>query len=428
MRYVLYKTLCFLTLCWLPLFSAHAGISYSLVENHAQPGEKITVRALLFNDEANALTWSPPEHLVLQWRHADGDVMRSLASLKQPAQELRVPVNSFTLVEWEAVVPSAAKGVQVLSIEGAPDLFALDTSPNGALLANQLALAPIIDAGAAPIGQPDPEIPQEQLTAQGISPTYGPAVAQAPQNPHSSVVFDNFRNAISSYEPIYFIVGSKPETNARFQVSFKYRLFNPEDEKKSGFHNHLYLAYTQRSLWDLSSDSMPFIDTTYNPSVFWYKEKLWQNNNSPFYLGLNAGAEHESNGKSGDDSRSINDFYIQPEFNYLFDGGSTLTFMPRVKKYFGVSSDNPDYRDYMGNVEWKLRWQQDYGLALTGTYQRGKHNRKTTQVDASWPLKRTPLNMNGYLYAQYYKGYGETLLHYNQRSQSQIRFGIAIIP
>lgn len=73
-------------------------------------------------------------------------------------------------------------------------------------------------------------------------------------------------------------------------------------------------------------------------------------------------------------SRSLNDLYIQPELNYTFDGGSTY------------------------------------------------------QVDASWPLKRTPLNMNGYLYAQYYKGYGETLLHYNRNAQSQVRFGIAITP
>ena len=407
---------------------ATAGVSYSLVENHAQPGQAITVRALVFNDEANALTWTPPEHLVLQWHHADNSIIRSLARIKQPTKELRLPVNQFAMIEWEAIVPSAAKGIPVISIEGAPDLFALDTSPEGIRLASQPANAPIIDAGAAPIGQMDPIIDAEQLERKGISPTTGPAVAQAPLSPLSQQAFNNFRSAISSHDPIYFVVGSEPKANARFQISFKYRLFNTENEKEAKFHNHLYLAYTQRSLWDLSSDSMPFVDTTYNPSLFWRKEKLWQNENSPFYFGLNTGVEHASNGKSGVDSRSINDVFIQPEFNYVFGGGSTLSFMPRFKSYFAVSSDNADYKDYMGNVAWQLRWQQEHGLSVTGAYQQGKQGRKTSQVDVSWPLQRTPLNMNGYLYAQFYRGYGETLLHYNRRSQSQVRFGIALTP
>lgn len=201
-----------------------------------------------------------------------------------------------------------------------------------------------------------------------------PSTPEAPKVTQSQEVFDTFRSAISTYEPSYFVIGSEPQSNARFQISFKYRLFNPKNAIDTGIHNDFYLGYTQRSLWDLSSSSMPFIDTTYNPSFFWHREKLWQKERQDFYLGLNTGIEHASNGKSGEASRSLNDLYIQPELNYTFDGGSTY------------------------------------------------------QVDASWPLKRTPLNMNGYLYAQYYKGYGETLLHYNRNAQSQVRFGIAITP
>src|SRR3546814_9677101 len=88
--------------------------------------------------------------------------------------------------------------------------------------------------------------------------------------------FDNFRSAISSFEPVYFDIGSKGDTNARFQLSFKYRLFNPTDPLHPEFIDNLYLGYTQTSLWDLEGDSMPFIDTTYNPSLFWRKDKLWE--------------------------------------------------------------------------------------------------------------------------------------------------------
>ena len=51
-----------------------------------------------------------------------------------------------------------------------------------------------------------------------------------------------------------------------------------------------------------------------------------------------------------------------------------------------------------------------------------------TQIDAAWPLQRTPLNMNGYLHLQYFNGYGETLLGYNHRSGPHFRIGLSLIP
>src|SRR3546814_5462411 len=115
--------------------------------------------------------------------------------------------------------------------------------------------------------------------------------------------FDNCRSAISSFEPVYFDIGSKGDTNARFQLSFKYRLFNPTDPLHPEFIDNLYLGYTQTSLWDLEGDSMPFIDTTYNPSLFWRKDKLWETGDQRWFEGLSSGVEHKSNGKCGDDSR-----------------------------------------------------------------------------------------------------------------------------
>ena len=66
---------------------------------------------------------------------------------------------------------------------------------------------------------------------------------------------------------------------------------------------------------------------------------------------MNVGAEHNSNGKDGPDSRSVNDGYVEPRFHYRLDGGSTLTFAPRIKAYFGVAGENPDYADYAGRVD-----------------------------------------------------------------------------
>src|SRR5690606_34046317 len=111
--------------------------------------------------------------------------------------------------------------------------------------------------------------------------------------------FDNFRNAISPYEATYFDIGKNGGTNARFQVSFKYRLSSPKDPQNPTFFNGMYLGYTQTALWDLHGDSRPFIDTTYAPSVFWHKDSLWQSADKSLFVGLNTGVEHRSNGKSG---------------------------------------------------------------------------------------------------------------------------------
>ena len=365
----------------------------------------------------------------MQWRNTEGDALRSLAQIEGNTNTVSVPVNNFVVFNWKAVVPTGLTGVHAVSIEGAPDLFALDiNNQSPSLIASTLANAPVVDAGAAaPDETRDPALKDSRIQAAGASPSFGPAVAQAPTTRPAPTAFENFRNAISAHDPIYFVVGNRPERNARFQISFKYRLFTPQDITDTRFWQNLYMGYTQTAIWDLSSDSMPFVDTTYNPSIFWRQDALLSSADRRKFIGLNIGVEHLSNGKSGDDSRSLNDVYIQPEFNYRFVGGSTLTFAPRYKQYFAYD-ENPDYRDYLGTVDWRLSWAQDNGLRLAALYRHGDKGRNSTQLDISWPLNRTPLNMNGYLYAQYYRGYGETLLGYRHKSEPQVRFGLAFVP
>lgn len=413
--------------------SASAGMSYQLDTAQASPGETVRIQGMLFNDTDNALAWSPPQNLVLQWRSEQGRVIRTLAYLETPAQQVNLPVNNFAAFSWKAVVPTEAKGLQALNIEGEPVLLALDTSPlHESRVAGAPALTPVVDAGAAAPGEErDPPLPDSVVTAAGANAEQGPrppATASIAAADSSSAAFDNFRNAISPYEPVYFDVGQKGGTNARFQLSFKYRLSTPDDPARPAFVDHLYLGYTQLALWDLDGDSKPFVDVTYNPSLFWQKDRIWSpGQHSPFYVGLATGVEHKSNGRSGAESRSLNDVFIQPEFRYRFDGGSTLAFMPRVKAYF-ATPDNQDYAHYAGHVDWKLRWAQDDGLVLTGLYRQGTEGRNATQLEAAWPLRRTFLNMNGYVHVQYFKGYGETLLGYNQKSSGQVRLGLALVP
>ena len=404
---------------------ASAGVAYSLDRPSAAAGDTVRISATFFNDTSAGAIFDVPSQIVLQWRGANGSIVRTVAKSASGRAKLNVPVNNFATTYWEAVVPATARGLQAVSIEGEKVLLALDaTGRDAGTPATTVATVPVTDPKT---GAP---LPDAQITRLGAAPDYGPApedVARYPQRVESPA-FERFRSSISEYEPVYFSVGTRELTTARFQLSAKYRLFNPTPGQQPGFAQNLYLAYTQRSLWDLQGDSKPFIDTTFNPSAFWLNDNLWTSENQNWRFGSQVGVEHRSNGKDGDDSRSVNNTFLQPSLSYRFDGGSTLAFSPRLRQYFKVARENSDYSDYAGHVDWNLRFTHATGAVASVMYQQGDQKRRTTQVDLAWPLKRTWLDMNGYVHLQYFNGYGETLLGYNERNRSQFRIGLSLVP
>ncbi|MBY6309463.1 phospholipase [Alcaligenes faecalis] len=410
------------------LSTAQAGITYQLRQVQASSGESVDIDAIVYNDTGSLMNWTAPQNLVLQWRDNDGNVIRSLAELVNARPRASIPTNNFTAYSWRAVVPNGLTGLQAVNIEGERVMLALDTNPQGqSPITSQPANAAVVNAGA---GQNpaivDPELPYAQAVAAGAQ-REGPAINSGQGLKPANSSFENFSNAISAHDPTYFIVGNKGGSNARFQLSFKYRLHSPSDPSNPKFYDHFYIGYTQTALWDLHSDSKPFVDTTYRPSFFWRKDSIWESDQKRLFMGLATGYEHASNGKAGDDSRSMNEVFIQPEFNYRFDHGATLTFAPRIKHYVFMG-ENDDWAHYRGRVDWKLRYAQDNGLVLSGMYNKGAGSRNTHELSIAWPLNRTPLNMNGYLYAQYFSGYAETMLSYRERSSSQFRIGLALVP
>lgn len=378
--------------------AAFAGVSYQLDTTRVEAGQTLTISGVAFNDDDKPISWTAPEQLPVTWQDASGKRHQLEALLQGAPAPATLAPGKFKKRQWVVRVPEHIQGLQTLAIDTHPTLIAVQA-----------------DDPARPI----PAFHADNTSA--VAAGGGTTTAAA-----SSAPFEYFRRAISPYNPIYFDVGGRNGTNARFQISLKYRLFSPDDPARPAWYDHLYLGYTQTSLWDLDSRSKPFVDSTYNPSAFWHNPHLIGGERS-WSAGLATGVEHKSNGKSGADSRSLNEAYIQPELNYQFDGGSVLTFMPRAKVYFS-KKENPDYAQYMGHVDWKLRWAQPNGLILTGLYRQGERGRTSTQLEAAWPLKRTFLNMNGFFHVQYFKGYGETLLGYDQKSDGQVRIGIALVP
>lgn len=233
--------------------------------------------------------------------------------------------------------------------------------------------------------------------------------------------------ALSANEPMYIVLGARDGLDARFQLSFKFRPFDERSLPASVVPalGRLHFGYTQTSLWDLHGDSKPFRDTSYRPSLFWQGRVSGGSGLAPAYL--RGGYEHESNGRDGDRSRSIDMLFVQPAWRRDFADGRTLLFAPKFYVYLD-RSENPDIGRYRGNADWLLRYGDENGWLLSARLRRGSGGYGSAQLDLSHPLRR-PLfsRVGGFFYVQLFSGYGETLLDYDVKRPPQLRVGFSIV-
>lgn len=313
---------------------------------------------------------------------------------------------------------------------------------------------------AAPAGsQPPPAVVAQSEKAE-TARTPPKKVENRPKDLDLRSDVEGIRRHISGYDPIYFAVGARDRINARFQFSFKYRLLEAQADPE--ITRDLYFAYTQTSIWDLESFSKPFYDSSYKPTVFFLREQfnetgLWS------HIGLQVGAQHESNGKGGGtspqfdasglissttalrhprDTRSLNSIYLTPKFRWSApESGWFAEVAPRIIGYLQMD-ENPDLAHYRGHVELMLRGGFDragqVSILLRGDPRR---RRGSVEFNATWPMNKImpkswleALHLRdlvqaggGYFQIQYFNGYGESLLDYDVRRKDQLRFGLEIV-
>lgn len=282
------------------------------------------------------------------------------------------------------------------------------------LSSNQFLLQASVDDDVGPLNVATTDVTDAKKVESRDSPTI--VIAKPGDEP-----------GLSANEPTYFVVGSDSRNgaDARFQLSFKYRLFDPESSlsKFSPLFSNLYFTYTQTSLWDLGDDSSPFRDTSYRPGIYYGwagSGKDWLPND------WRAGLEHESNGQSGADSRSINIAYLKPIWHLDLDRGKRLSFLPKIYHYID-KSDNDDIQRYRGYADWILRYGREDGLIVNGMYRQGTAGYASGQVDLSYPLSTRIFARTGtFVHLQLFSGYGETLLDYDRDRDTQVRIGFSI--
>jgi len=207
-------------------------------------------------------------------------------------------------------------------------------------------------------------------------------------------------------------------TEVKFQFSAK---FNIADDLIFG-NGDLYFAYTQKSWWQAynGDESSPFRETNYEPEVFLDFQNdttIWGWTNINNRISLN----HQSNGRSSPLSRSWNRVIATSAW---VNDDWALAVSPHWRiPEDDNDDDNPDIDDYVGYGDITVAHQMfdthEASLMLRGNPSKENYG---SQLDYSWPLFG---KVRGHV--QYYYGYGESLIDYDERT-NRLGIGFSINP
>lgn len=267
-----------------------------------------------------------------------------------------------------------------------------------------------------------------RLASSSPAVTQRPTTTLARAEPAAAALRQTFADRIRAHEPLYFIYGPD-EPGAKFQFSFKYKLLEFSGAAPQRMVRTLQFAFTQRSVWDIDGVSSPFYDTSYMPEVIYESLAPESSNTRGWFqwLGFQVAYKHESNGRDGPLSRTVNIAYARPVFAFGALDRWHLLVMPEVFSYLSRPDDNPDIEDYRGFGKLHLVFGRNDGPTLMATLWSGKEfDRFSTQLDFTLPIRTRLLNFATYLLVQYWNGYGESLLSYRERSDT-IRAGFSLV-
>ncbi len=236
---------------------------------------------------------------------------------------------------------------------------------------------------------------------------------------------------LSAHEPLYFAVGFQGRDNARFQYSFAYKFLNPEGDlvQRHPWIEGFHFGFSQTSFWDLESSSAPFLDSSYRPGLFWRDQRIEDWSSDSLNTGIELGFEHESNGKDGLESRSVNIAYVKPRLDWAIGDSTHIVVEPKVWAYLDKGDKNPDIAEFRGQFNLRLNAYDEDGLGISSDMRLGKNSdRGYLQVDMTYPMQKLfSGDFEGFLLVQYVNGWGESILGYDRKGPSQIRIGFSLI-
>lgn len=381
------------------------GLDYSLMSGTRQyaPGSPVSV-------ELVALNRSPYQQALRIPATVDGvltcDRNRWFVSMKVDADsdETLVAPGEFEVVRLTFDLPVGPSGTVELTMDEPARMRAV------------LDVAPSVS----------PDFPGEGMDEERFEPSPFARSARPTAVAH---LRNHYAANFSVYEPMYFLYGADAPA-AKFQFSFRYQLAAEDGwlTRKMRLLRGVMFGYTQRSLWDIGADSSPFYDTSYIPELGYVfhaaepDQKRWFK-----WLGWQVAFQHESNGRSGPDSRSLNVVFARPAFALGDLDGWHLLVAPKVLTYVDKSTGNHDIEDYRGYGELRFALGHNNGPAVAFTGRMGEgFDHGAFQIDLTIPTTLFSGSLASFFHLQYWNGYGESLRDYNVRSETT-RLGISLV-
>lgn len=225
----------------------------------------------------------------------------------------------------------------------------------------------------------------------------------------------------------------------KFRVSIRYRLIPFFPENGGASDSGVYLGYRQTSFWHAfdKSESRPFYDDNYRPGI--YTRISAFDRDQPMFgrqmlnPSLEVGFFHESNGRDGLANRSLNELEIN---GYLGMPGAT-NFAARFSFYplLSTADENADIGDTIGRGEVQLFVApgatnfDTFGFVSAFVSSRvwGDTAFRNVEVNlALTPVATVGKYFKASLLVQYFYGYGENLLDYDDIHDS-FRFGVGFL-
>jgi len=229
---------------------------------------------------------------------------------------------------------------------------------------------------------------------------------------------------IYPYKKNYILPATYTSNNFKdrkhFETSFQISLEKPIFYNILGLDETISLAYTQKSFWQTASSSAPFRETNYEPEIFM---KI-PHQEGEYYKLSKISFLHSSNGKSEDDSRSLNRVYLQGFFQF-----DNLFVSPRVWYRIPESEskdDNKYFYKYYGYGDLNLLYaykKHTFELLLRNNLRPSSSNKGAVEFNWSFPLPAFIASKNTYGLFQVFHGYGHSLIDYD-KELTNIGFGI----
>lgn len=237
------------------------------------------------------------------------------------------------------------------------------------------------------------------------------------------VASDNFNREVYEFDPER--AENMEPHEAKYQVSIKVplrssTLFIPGDS--------LYFGMTLQAWWQLYADeiSKPFRETNYTPEIFYTAPLPWK----PYggNMGFSIHLEHQSNGQSQQLSRSWNRLLVSAIYekdDFAFAIKPWIRFEEKSKEYplDPKGDDNPDIQDYLGHYEFQAAYafNDDHKISTIIRNNWATH-KGSIELNYTFPFPGSSRLVG---FAQYFTGYGESLIDYNHKQQ-KLGFGIAV--